>query len=655
LATSNKDFKIKNGLIVEGATATVDGSDILTTAASVGDLADVSISSPENSQVLSYEASTDLWKNITISGSSGIIVSPTPPTEPTPTEGTQWFNSSNGTTYIYYDSFWIPTSPPKTGPQGPAGDDGATGPEGPQGPAGADGADALWNFTGAWANGVDYDPGDVVEFNGSSYYAPTGIFSSYSPPNNGWLLVASKGDTGEAGEDGATGPAGADGEDGATGDTGPAGPGVPTGGTDGQILTKTSSTDYETAWEDIPESAAVISSATPPENTSAIWFNTETGNTYIYYDNFWTSISGASGSPIISDTAPSSPVLGMQWFNSTNGKTYLYYSGSWIEVDSNGTAAQPSGNAIINGAFDIWQRGTSFSNPTNTTSFTADRFFHYRGSLVTGITTSRQDAGLAGFRYCARVQRASGNTGVQELNLIYNTTETFQAVALAGKAVTFSFYARAGANYSGTFSANLVSGTGIDQNPFSFTGSSTVASGAQSLSSSWQRFSLTGTMPSNSTEFYSIFTYTPTGTAGDNDFFEITGVQLEEGAVATPFKRNAPSIQAELAACQRYFWRANLANGVGFTGFSDSTTSFIAFAQLPVPMRTQPVFSSNGALEVRRPGVTSSLVTVNPSGTAAQVDLARLVATTAATQVQGQPGALTWSSGTPSIDFSAEL
>jgi hypothetical protein len=40
---------------------------------------------------------------------------------------------------------------------------------------------------------------------------------------------------------------------GATGPTGPTGAGVPVGGTDGQILTKTSSTDYATAWENIPD------------------------------------------------------------------------------------------------------------------------------------------------------------------------------------------------------------------------------------------------------------------------------------------------------------------------------------------------------------------------------------------------------------------
>jgi hypothetical protein len=90
--------------------------------------------------------------------------------------------------------------------------------QGEQGLQGEDGADALWNFTGAWADGIDYAAGDVVQFEGSSYYTATGVFSSYSPPGNGWTLVASKGDAGEAGADGSQGPAGNDGAE------GPAGP-----------------------------------------------------------------------------------------------------------------------------------------------------------------------------------------------------------------------------------------------------------------------------------------------------------------------------------------------------------------------------------------------------------------------------------------------
>jgi hypothetical protein len=38
----------------------------------------------------------------------------------------------------------------------------------------------------------------------------------------------------------------------------------------------------------------VIYSTTAPEDTSVIWYNTENGNGYIYYDDFWTSISGES-------------------------------------------------------------------------------------------------------------------------------------------------------------------------------------------------------------------------------------------------------------------------------------------------------------------------------------------------------------------------
>lgn len=70
---------------------------------------------------------------------------------------------------------------------------GGEGTPGPAGADGADGADALWNFTGEWVNGIDYAAGSVVEFQGSTYYHPNGQFSSYSPPTNGWILVASKG------------------------------------------------------------------------------------------------------------------------------------------------------------------------------------------------------------------------------------------------------------------------------------------------------------------------------------------------------------------------------------------------------------------------------------------------------------------------------
>ena len=59
------------------------------------------------------------------------IASATPPINPV--VGQAWFNSENGKSYTYYDSFWVETGSSLSGPAGPTGPAGATGPQGPQG------------------------------------------------------------------------------------------------------------------------------------------------------------------------------------------------------------------------------------------------------------------------------------------------------------------------------------------------------------------------------------------------------------------------------------------------------------------------------------------------------------------------------------------
>jgi hypothetical protein len=268
-------------------------------------------------------------------------------------------------------------------------------------------------------------------------------------------------------------------------------------------------------------------------------------------------------------------------------------------------------NSVINGGFDNWQRGTTSTANSNAagTGYTADRWqVHYSGG---SMTTSQQATGdttnLPNVQYCARVQRNSGQTTTQNV-IIIHTLETLDSVRFTGQTVTLSFYARAGANYSAASNGlifALNSGTGTNQNVlWTFTGSSTVVGGTKTLTTTWQRFTATGTVPTSATELGFFIYYTPTGTAGANDYFEITGVQLELGAVATPFARAGGSIGGELALCQRYYWRSTPGgayNAYGNGGTISTTGAYLAIP-FPVFMRTNATTIDYANLAVQTSG-----------------------------------------------------
>ena len=92
MATTNKDFRIKNGLVVEGTTSTVNGNQVLTTASSIDALSDVVISTPTLNQVLLYNGTN--WVN---SSSAGGGTTTNPLTIGTGLSGTS-FNGSAAVT-----------------------------------------------------------------------------------------------------------------------------------------------------------------------------------------------------------------------------------------------------------------------------------------------------------------------------------------------------------------------------------------------------------------------------------------------------------------------------------------------------------------------------------------------------------------------------
>jgi len=268
-------------------------------------------------------------------------------------------------------------------------------------------------------------------------------------------------------------------------------------------------------------------------------------------------------------------------------------------------------NLIINGGMDVWQRGTSFSH-SNGKLYTADRFWLNPQSNASTYSRQTVTSPIAGMRsqYCLRIQRDSGGSST---GLTYFSTdlESSNAYACRGRKLTLSFYARKGANYSATsdlFALGIVAGKGTDQSLISgYTSGAYVANQSNTLTTSWQRFTVTtsSVIADDITQIGLQGTRSSTGTAGANDYLEITGIQVEISDVATDFEYR--SYGEELALCQRYYSKS--ASNSGLTGAfvfeAINTNEAWGGAQFPVTMRATPtvtIYANGGTTGAHKLG-----------------------------------------------------
>lgn len=200
-------------------------------------------------------------------------------------------------------------------------------------------------------------------------------------------------------------------------------------------------------------------------------------------------------------------------------------------------------NRIINGNFNIWQRGISGTSSNN---YSLDRWISF--SAGTAHTWSQVAGGpLAGVYFSSLLQiaGAAGNTGVT----ISQRIESLNSADLTGQTVTFSAYVL----HTGTGGAMNVTITTQHPNAadnWSY-GTTIANSGGISVPlGTWKRITWTTTLPASGPNLGLSFELGLGAVTAGQSFF-LTGVQLEVGSVATPFEQRPYGM--ELALCQRYY------------------------------------------------------------------------------------------------------
>jgi len=217
-------------------------------------------------------------------------------------------------------------------------------------------------------------------------------------------------------------------------------------------------------------------------------------------------------------------------------------------------------NKIINGNFDIWQRGTS-----GTSGYVADRWNTVLNGSTAAITQQSFTLGQTDVpgepTYFHRTVVTSV-AGVSNYALLLQRIEDVRT--FAGQTATLSFWAKADA--AKNIAVEFLQSFGSGGSPSAFVAGIGVTTCA--LTTAWQKFTVTVAVPSISgktlgtsgNDFLSINFWFDAGSVlnsrtnslgQQSGTFDIAQVQLEAGDTATPFEHR--SIGQELALCQRYY------------------------------------------------------------------------------------------------------
>jgi len=290
--------------------------------------------------------------------------------------------------------------------------------------------------------------------------------------------------------------------------------------------------------------------------------------------------------------------------------------------------AQGNRNLVINGAMQIWQRGTSIDTISNN-GFLCDRWKIQHGGTDGNVdidrTTDVPDG--KGFGFSQKVSMDASESSLDAADSIRvvqrmegQNLQSLKKGTSSAESVTISFYVKS--SVAATYTVNIRDEDNDRDNAKTYTINSV---------NTWEFKSITfagdttGALDNDNsrsfdlnfwidagTNFTSGTFYNGTWAAGDNTkkvsattgwlqssspTWFITGVQMELGEQATAFEHR--SFADDLALCQRYFYKI-LGTGDSFSPLSGggvlrSTTQGDVPTTFPVAMRTAPTFAESSA------------------------------------------------------------
>ena len=247
------------------------------------ELHDVSISSPNIGDVLTYNGS--LWTSASVAvGGASVTASTTPPAGPD--EGDLWLDSANVDLYVRYSDTWVQLT----------------------------GEDPVVEDLNDLADVTVPSPntGDVLTYDGT-YWTSASVST---------VITSS------------SAPAGA-------------GPGsIWFDSDDGKTFINYDSTWVEIGAQSTTARANVSSTPPVSPAEGDMWFDSDDARTYTYYDGSWVELGASGFTALVSDSAPTSPVAGQIWYKSDTGGTYIYYGTTWIEIGASPPAGVSTGKAI---------------------------------------------------------------------------------------------------------------------------------------------------------------------------------------------------------------------------------------------------------------------------------------------------------------------